>query len=130
MPSRFAQIFLAVAGLVFAGTGATFLFAPLLAPSLATHTAPTADAINDVRAIYGGMEIAYGVFLGLCATRPRLYEAGYLAAILLGAIAGASRFLGFALDGSTPVAHLGYGVLDLVGAAIAVVGLRRLPRED
>ncbi len=123
---RYTTVFLGVAGLVFAGTGLTFVLAPELVPAVAQHPSPSADAINDARAIYGAMELALGVFLGLTAMRARLHEAGLLAALLVGGLAALSRFVGFVLLEPTPVAHLAYGGLDLVGALFAAYGLRRI----
>lgn len=126
--SPFARNFLAIAGLVFAGTGMTFVLAPTLVPVLAASAAPTPHDVNDVRAIYGAMELGIGVFLGITSLRPRLYEAGLIAALVIGGLAGLSRFVGFAIVPGTPVAHLGYGALDAVGAGLAWLGLRRVSR--
>lgn len=124
MTDRYGTIFFTLAGLVFAATGATFLVAPELMVAL-RETTPSADAINDIRAVYGGIELGLGLYLLACAKRPVLREGGYVAAMLIGGAAAASRFGGYVLVPETPIAHLAYGGLDLVGVAFAVHGLRR-----
>lgn len=123
---RYATVFLGIAGFVFLATGATFVIAPGLVPAVHENPAASTDAINDARAIYGAMEFAIGAFLAFCAPRPRLHEAGFLAALLVGGFAALSRFVGFAVLAGTPTPHLAYGALDGVGALFAFHGLRRL----
>ncbi len=48
-----------------------------------------------------------------------------LAGLVFGGAAALSRFGGYAYVPGTPIAHLAYGGLDLVGLAFAVHGLRR-----
>lgn len=126
-PNSFVRNFLIVAGFIFGATGLTFMIAPALVPAVAGSPSPTPDAINDARAIYGAMELAFGAFLGFAGLRPRLYEGGLWLAIFVGGFAAVSRFVGLALIPETPLAHAAYGALDLVGALVAWVGLRRLP---
>lgn len=123
---RYATVFLGIAGFVFLATGVTFVIAPALVPAVHENPGASADAINDARAIYGAMEAAIGAFLAFCAPRPRLHEAGFLAALLVGGFAALARFAGFALLAGTPTSHLAYGALDAVGALLALYGLRRL----
>lgn len=125
MRDRYATVFFVVAGLVFFATGATFLVAPELVPALRENPGRSPDAVNDARAIYGALELAIGGFLASCAVHPRHYEAGYRAAVAIGAVAALSRFVGFAVTPGTPAAHLAYGLLDLFGAGFAAYGLRR-----
>lgn len=124
MTDRYGTIFFALAGLVFAATGATFLIAPELMVAL-DAAAPSPDALNDVRAVYGGIELGLGLYFLACARRPVLREGGYIAAMLIGGAAALSRFGGYAYVPGTPIVHLAYGGLDLVGVAFAVHGLRR-----
>ncbi len=125
-PDRFALWFFALAGLVFAGTGLAFVIAPGLVPAVRdAGGGASPDAINDARAVYGALELGFGIFLALCARRPSRHEAGFLAALVAGGAMAASRFAGFALVEGTPPAHLAYGALDAAGAAFALYGLRR-----
>lgn len=125
MNDRFGTIFFALAGLVFAATGAVFLVSPELMGAFQAPLARTPDAINDVRAVYGGIELGLGLFFLACARDASLRRGGYVAAILIGSGAALSRFLGFMLVPETPLAHLAYGALDLVGVGFALIGVRR-----
>jgi hypothetical protein len=127
---RFSTIFLAVVGLVFVGTGLTFFVAPELFVGLRENAGgASADAVNDVRAIYGGLELGVGIFLLLAARQPGLAGAGLLLVVVLGGAMAVSRFAGFTILSGTSAAHLAYGALDVVGVALGVHGLRRLGRS-
>ncbi|MFO0696541.1 MAG: DUF4345 family protein [Polyangiales bacterium] len=125
-PIPFVRNFLFVAGLVFVATGLVFLVSPGLVVAVREAGTPSADAINDVRAIYGGLEAGLGAFFLYAAFRPSSYEAGAVLAIAVGGVAALSRFAGFALVSGTPAAHLGYGALDLVGVVFGVLAMRRV----
>lgn len=56
-----------------------------------------ADAITDAQAVYGGLELGVGTFLGICGLRPRLQWAGLLAATLALSGLALSRGLGIVL---------------------------------
>src|SRR5262245_18978858 len=119
MRDRFSFLFLAISGAVFVATGLVFVFAPGLVGAIRENAAgASADAINDVRTVYGALELALGIFFVLCARRPRLYEAGFLCALVVGGSMAVARFAGFAFVVGTPVAHLAYGALDVVRVAL------------
>ena len=128
MSTRGSTVFLYVAGLVFGLTGLAFLLQPAWVPAIRELTNPSADALNDARAIYGGLEAGLGVFFLACAPRARLHEAGLLAAAAVGGVAAMSRFVAFAMVAGTPPAHLAYGALDGIGALVAVWMLRNWSR--
>lgn len=57
-----------------------------------------ADAVTDAQAVYGGLELGVGAFLGICALRQRLQHAGLLAATLALSGLALSRGLGIVLS--------------------------------
>jgi hypothetical protein len=124
-PRRFATNYLYVAGLVFVATGLTFVIAPGLVVAISEHAGASADALNDVRTIYGAFELALGLFLIVCARRVAWTEAGLALAVLVGGLGALSRIGGFVLVSGTPPAHLGYAALDVVGAVLAGYAMRR-----
>lgn len=78
--SRFVLV---ASALAFAGIGLAFLIDPA---AMARHVGlalegPTAD--NDVRAVYGGLQLGCAAFLLLCAIRPAWHAPGLLAQLLL-----------------------------------------------
>lgn len=118
MAPSIARILLALSAVLFAAFGAGFAVAPAW---MASHvdlalTTPTARA--DVAAIYGGLELGLGAFLGLCLFRNRL-RTGLLAAGL--ALAGIALVRGFHLAayGGEPML---WGILasETAGAALAL----------
>jgi hypothetical protein len=118
--------FVGVMGLVF---GVWYLVAPV------AWTDPTGfgplgpNALTDVRATYGGFQIGLGLFtLWAAAEAARVRMALVLQALTIGAI-GSCRLVGFAIDGSPNGFLISAVVTETTFTALALVALRRLPRE-
>lgn len=123
MTARLPVLSLALSALVFVAFGAVLFVAP---GSLAVVdiVPATASARSDVRAVFGGIELGVGAFLGLCARRPAWHRPGLFAQALSlgGAVAG--RVASLAVDGTPRPITLAFLALELAGAALAVIALR------
>lgn len=64
-----ARAILLGSAIVFVGMGVGFLVVPIRYAAVVEISAPTATARTDLRATYGGFDLAFGLFLGLCAIR-------------------------------------------------------------
>jgi hypothetical protein len=125
---RLASLVLWLGVVAFAGAGLAFLLAPGLL-RFVDLTPTSATARSDVRAVFGGLELALAVFLGVCARRPAWHQAGLLAeALAFGGLA-AGRLLSLATDGVPGALTFALWGPELLGAALAVVALRRHPRD-
>ena len=84
----------------------------------------TATARSDLRAIFGGLELGFGVWLALATRRPAWHEPALLAQLLAlgGAVAG--RLASLALDGVPRPITFALGGLELAGALLAAGALR------
>ena len=116
---------LILAGLIFLALGVAFLLAPAAMMASVDVALTTPLASGDVRAVYGGMQVASGVLLLLAARRADWVRPGLLAAAVLFAGLFAGRVLGLLLDG--PPSPFGWllAVAELGGLLLAVAISRR-----
>lgn len=122
----FARAYLRVVGVM----GLFFGLVYLLAPEAMTH--PTGfgplgpNALTDVRATYGGLQIGAGLFLlWAAADAARVRIAVILQALTIGAVA-LCRLTGILIDGSPNSFLLSALVTEVAFTALALVALRRL----
>ena len=127
--SRYPLVVLWISALVFLVTGALFTVMPqdMFAPIGLTVT--DGSPLTELRAVYGGLEVAIGVFLALCARRGGVaLELGLvLSFLLLGGLA-AFRGIGMGVDGPQVDLMSGLLVLESAGAVFALSGLVVLGR--
>ncbi len=96
----FSVILLVLSGLSFFGFGVAFLIAPRETLALAGVATSGAIAATELRAFYGGVEVALGALILYCAWRPERRRDGlWLTLICYGAI-GLTRIFGMVVDGS------------------------------
>ena len=76
----FARVVLFVSALAFLGIGVPFLVAPIEMTGFVGVSLAGATADNDVRAVYGGLQIACGLILLVCASRAAWLRLGRAAA--------------------------------------------------
>ena len=122
-----ARIFLGLSALLWLPYGiACFLFPDLLASEgSAGLVASNATASTEIRAMYGGLQAAIGVFVGLAALRPRLVQPALLMTGFLTTGLFVSRFAGALVDGGfSAYTLMGLG-FELVSAGLAWWLLRR-----
>jgi len=117
MTHPFSTIYLAVAALFFAGSGAYALARPLSFAGALDLSALRAGGLNEVRAQYGGFFLVLGVV-------DRRFGLG-AAVVTLGGVAG-GRLLGLVIDRG--VAGYGPGIrglllVDSAGCALAIAAL-------
>jgi len=126
-----AQALLVVLGMIFLPYGAYCFVAPGFLAEVAGIAGTTATGVTEIRAMYGGMQAAFGVLLLAAARDPRLRLAGLAAlAFVLPGLALA-RLLGLALDGDPSGYTIGALAFEIGASAAAVILYRRqltLPR--
>ncbi len=113
-----------LSGLSFLGFGIAFLFDPVGTLLLAGVATEGAIAATELRAFYGGVEVALGALLLFCATRATRWRDGlWLTLICYGAI-GVTRVAGMAMDGSDSF-FLRFAASTEIGfAVLAIIALR------
>ncbi len=86
----------------------------------------TPQMATEIRAFYGGIEMAIAVAMIVLWRRGDLFAALLIGGVsLLGSASG--RLIGLVVDGFSGV-HLGFAGLELVGAAFCLVGSRMVAR--
>ena len=90
--------------------------------------ASTPAMLTEVRAFYGGVELAIAVAMTILWRRGDLFAALLIGGLpLVGSASG--RLLGLVLDGYWP-AHVGFAVFELIGAAFCFVAMTKLTRPN
>ncbi len=126
---KLGRIVLGVGGVVMTGVGVTFTLAPRLLEGGAGLSLGGPVGATEIRAVYGGIELAIGVFLLLCAAVPSWRAPGLVLAALVGGLAGGARVLGLVADG-VDWKNVLWASLELAGGAVAFYALLRLRRDE
>ncbi len=122
-----ARLSLGLSALAFAAFGMWFLVSPTTLVRIGVMLLH-ANAVAEIRAFYGGLELALGVFFLLALRRPAWFVPALMVqALTLGGVA-ATRLYGIALGGTTKI-MLVFAAAEAAGCALAVVALLRLGRE-
>jgi hypothetical protein len=122
-------LLLALSGLSFLGFGVAFRIAPTETLALAGVVTEGAIAATELRAFYGGIEVALGALIVLCATRPSRWADGlWLTLACYGAI-GLTRLAGMAIDGSDSFFLRFAAGTEISFAVLSLLALRALSRQ-
>lgn len=124
-----ARIGLLLVALVFVSMGVLFLVAPVRWAAAVEIALPTAMARTDMRATYGGFDLAVGVFLALCARRDAWLRVGVVAMGLVAAGFGFGRLTGILIEGTASPLMATFAIIETATVVFALVVLRRLPRD-
>jgi hypothetical protein len=125
----FARIVLALSALPFLGIGAGFLLAPASMAANVDVALGSATAASDVRAVYGGLQLALGALLAACALSPAHARAGLVLQVATFAGLALGRLVSLPIDGvPSPFGALLFAA-ELVGLALGVGALRYLGRS-
>src|SRR6056297_1061353 len=90
-------------------------------------TESTPQMLTEVRAFYGGVEMAIAVAMIVLWRRGDLFAALLVGGLpLVGSSSG--RLIGLMIDGFSPM-HLGFATLEIVGAAFCLAGCSMVSRD-
>jgi hypothetical protein len=123
-----AKVLLRLGALVLAIVGIGFLAVPVQWAAIVDIQLPTATARTDLRATYGGFDLAVGVYLWLCARREDWVRPGLVALGIVAAGFGGGRVLGMLVEGSAAPSMIGFALLEWASAVAAYGVLRRMGR--
>tara|TARA_R110002049_G_scaffold142673_4_gene304569 strand:+ start:368 stop:742 length:375 start_codon:yes stop_codon:yes gene_type:complete len=120
------RVLLWVSALVFIGYGLACLYNPHLPAGYAGLTLTNGDAYAEIGAMYGGLQLGFGVFCLLGALRMDFRGAALTALVLLVGGLAVSR-LYFTATGAEPVAGYTYGALvfEWLTAGLAALALKK-----
>jgi len=124
MDSRYPSVVLWICGLVFLGTGIVFTVMPNDMFATLGLTVPAGAPLTELRAVYGGLEVAIAVFLLFCARRGGLaLELGLLLSFLSFSGLAAYRGIGMGVDGPQVPVMSALLLAEAAGAVFALSGL-------
>lgn len=123
-----ARIFLGLFGLVAMPFGIVCFVDPGFLDAFAGVAATSTTGTVELRAMYGGMQMAFGVLALLGAFRPDFTRTGLLATAILCAGLGSSRLLASIAASEVSSYTRGGLAFELGSTAIAALLLRRPPQ--
>lgn len=119
------NVFLALSALVWLPYGLFCLFNPGFLTEAAGVSATSATGTTELRAMYGGLQAAVGLFAGAALVRPDLVRAALTMLLFLTAGLGGARITGVLLDGGPSAYTVCAVAFELTCAGVAFVLLRR-----
>jgi hypothetical protein len=122
----FPQVVLWISALGFGYFGVMFLVDPVGYGAKVDLVAATPGARTEVRAMYGGLELALAIFLAACAQRPEWWRMGLLLSALAFLGLATGRAFGIALEGTTTSLMRLLLVSEIALAGLALVTLRSM----
>jgi len=122
------SIVLWLSGLSLLAFGAAFVVAPLATMASAGIVLDGALAATELRAFYGGLEVALGVLVLLCALRPERRRDGLLLTFAIFAGIGMARLVGMLLSGADS-GFLRFAIVTELGLAALAAWCLRTPAE-
>ncbi len=126
MDKRFPTVVIFITVAAWAGFATWFGTAPAALLSAFGVENSTPAMLTEVRAFYGGVEIAIAIAMIVLWRRDQLFAALLIGGLpLLGAACG--RCLGLAIDGFSAM-HLGLATVEATGAALCLAGCYALRR--
>jgi Domain of unknown function (DUF4345) len=119
----FAVFVLLLSGLSLLVFGAAIAYAPLKVMAMADVVATGAAASVEIRAFYGGLELALGALILICAWYPEYRREGLWLTLFVYAGIGVARLIGMIFeDVSTDFLRIAL-IVELVIAALAALAL-------
>ncbi len=94
------RIILALAAVCLLGFGILMLIAPAGVLAGLGITLGTPEAVTEIRAFYGGLEIGLGLALGFCLIQPGMLRQGLALSSLCYGTVALARLVGMLVDGS------------------------------
>jgi len=120
-----AQLFLFLVAATFALFGIVALVAPAEYAAAVDLAIRSDHARTEIRTTYGGLNLALGLLLAYAAADPARTRFGLAAGVIIGATMGLVRSYGIAMDGTRAAVQTAFAAMELGGAAIACVFLRK-----
>lgn len=124
---RVARVVLVFSALPFAGIGLAFLVAPSAMGAFVGLTLDGAVADNDLRAVYGGLQLGIALFLAWCAAAPERLRAGVAAQLCTFGGLAFGRVVSWGVAGSPGELGIALHGAELFGVAAGIVAWRALP---
>ncbi|HCP44578.1 MAG TPA: hypothetical protein DIU15_00860 [Deltaproteobacteria bacterium] len=123
MPWNRDRILVLLSGAIFLFFGAWLFTIPTALEGIGIQLT-TQEAVIDVRATYGGLELGLAAFFFIAQGKPSWYRPSLFAAALAIAGFGACRLLGMALAAEAPPLMVFFFVIEVVAASVLIWAYR------
>ena len=120
-----SRLVLLISGLLFALLGAGFLVWPARWAEFVDIFLPTSTARTDLRATYGGFDLAFGMFLLVTGARRDWIRPGLVACGLAFSGLAGGRLLGFWVEGTGIPRLYAFFAIEVIGGALAFYAFSR-----
>ena len=117
------RIILLVTALVFVILGAAFVMIPVRMADVIDLGVVAPSAVADVRAVYGGMNIGFGVFLTWCGLAIPRVNTGLLAALMVFVGLASGRMVGIIAEPSQPAITFVLLATEILGIVLVITGV-------
>jgi hypothetical protein len=121
------RIFLVISALGWGGYGLYCLINPAMLAELAGVTSSSTTGAVELRAMYGGVQTALGLFAALAVVRVAWQRPAVLALAFVTGGLFSARLIGTLLTGDTSSYTIGGLGFEFVFTAVAIALLRRSP---
>lgn len=125
-----SRVFLALTGLVLMSYGVYCLFYPLALQEFTAIELTSPTAVTEVRAMYGGLEIAIGLYFFVCAMRPSMVAQALVLMIFCFAGLAGARAFGISVDDDSSAYNLGAIIYEGCSGLIALLLLQLQPGKS
>ncbi len=119
------RLFLGFSALIWLPYGILCFLQPAFLTEVAGLALTSATATTEVRAMYGGLQMAIGALAGVAVVRPTLVPAALTMLAFLAMGLGTARLVGTWVDASTSTYTFGGLVFEFLSAGLAIWLLRR-----
>lgn len=127
---NFGKILVRLTAAVFVVTGMGFVIAPESLSGLVTGGGPaTLSGLIDMRATYGGVQLAMGLLLWMLASNPLWLKPGLIGVLITMLGMASGRAYGIVVDGSPNTMMWCFLALEVVVALIAAWSLHKQPND-
>ncbi|MAA76146.1 MAG: hypothetical protein CMN28_15755 [Salinisphaeraceae bacterium] len=122
------RLFLWLLAVTYAAFGLLFVLAPEVLAQAFTGASPqTPSGLIDMRATYGGLNLAAGVAMALCALRTGYLQAGIALGAIMTAGLAVGRSYGMLMDGQANSYMVIFLAIEIATIGIAGLLLRSSP---
>ena len=126
---QFATFVLRASALAFFGVGAAFLVAPASMAGFVGISLGDASADNDMRAVYGGLQLACGALLWTASRRIEWLRPGLFAQLVLFAGLATGRIVSWGVVGLPDALGIVLHAAELLALAAGFAAWLRMRRE-
>ena len=127
---KYAKFFIAITGLIFFSYGAFLIYDPKQLINIANFSISENTALTELRAMYGGIQLALGLFMLACFRHERLIPPCLLLMSLVFFCLAATRTLGLIIDPADSGYNFNATIYESFSAIISIAFYLKLTTQN